>query len=163
MLRSPYFYSVCPLGSDLNKWVYSSSVLRAWSKMPGFRLFHIFAVAAFLLSTWLFQTAAQSTHSTTNGTCSTSSQPNPIAQQYPNAPTGTFNATLAIVPIPLTTAREIIPSQYAILEDAYRALIPGFPADMYPVLMQAGLDHAIQVASMGFDLPDFQVSTNTWK
>jgi hypothetical protein len=53
----------------------------------------------------------------------------------------------------------MIPSRYAILENAYRTLLPDFPADMYPVLMQAGLDHDIQLAAYNISVPDFQVST----
>lgn len=65
---------------------------------------------------------------------------------------------MAIVPIPLTTARKIVPSQHAILEGAYRALMPDFPADMYPVLVTAALDHDIQLAALSINVKDFQVS-----
>ncbi|KAF3771070.1 hypothetical protein M406DRAFT_320628 [Cryphonectria parasitica EP155] len=107
------------------------------------------AAATLLLSSLLVATAAQDA-------CTSSSQPNPIAQQYADSVTGTLNTTLAIVPIPLDTARKLIPAQYAILEDAYHDLLPSFPADMYPVLMQAGLDHDIQLAAISYSLPDFQ-------
>lgn len=119
--------------------------------MSGVRIFHLSLVATLLLSSFLWRIVAQDA-------CTTNSLPNPIARAYPNAPTGTFNATLAVVPIPLARARQLIPSQYAILEGAYRALLPDFPDGMYPVLMQAGLDHDIQVAALNFKLPDFQVS-----
>ncbi|KAJ0117014.1 hypothetical protein J7T55_003429 [Diaporthe amygdali] len=117
--------------------------------MPGIKVFHVTALATLLLSSVLLSIAAQDT-------CTTSSQPNPIAQQYPNDATGTLNTTLAIVPIPLSTARSIIPSQHAILEGAYRSLMPDFPADMYPVLVTAGLDHDIQLAALSINVQDFQ-------
>lgn len=121
-------------------------------KMSGITSSHFTSAMLLLLTSLLWRiTAAQ-------GGCTTSSAPNPIAQEYPDAPTGTLNGTLAIIPIPLATARQLIPAQYNILEGAYRALLPSFPDGMYPVLLQAVLDHDIQVASMNINVPDFQVS-----
>ncbi|KAH8772535.1 hypothetical protein F5883DRAFT_414427 [Diaporthe sp. PMI_573] len=117
--------------------------------MPGLKVFHVTALATLVLSSVLLSISAQDT-------CTTSSQPNPIAQQYPDAPTGTLNTTMAIVPIPLDTARRIIPPQHAILEGAYRALMPDFPADMYPAFVTAALDHDIQLAALGINVQDFQ-------
>jgi hypothetical protein len=88
-------------------------------------------------------------------TCQTLDQPNPIAAQYPNNATGVLNGTIAVLPISLDLARSLIPSQYRILEHAYRALLPDFPADMYPALVQAVHDHDVQ--AMGFKIPDFSV------
>lgn len=122
-----------------------------WSKMPGIKVFHVTALATLVLSSVLLSIAAQDT-------CTTTSQPNPIAQQYADTPTGTLNTTMAIVPIPLDTARRIVPAQHAILEDAYRALMPDFPEGMYPVLVTAGLDHDIQLAALSINVQDFQVS-----
>ncbi|KAJ4309850.1 hypothetical protein N0V84_011278 [Fusarium piperis] len=85
--------------------------------------------------------------------CKTQDQPNPIFNQYPGNVTGVLNTTLAIIPIPMAVARQIIPQQYAILEHAYRALIPDFPTNMYPVLVQAGQDHDIRFQNFG--IPDF--------
>lgn len=119
--------------------------------MSGVRVCQLTAVATLLVSSLFLNILAQDV-------CATNSQPNPIAQQYPDAPTGTLNATLAILPIPVDTARQLIPQQYAILEIAYRALLPDFPEGMYPVVMQAGLDHDIQVASYGINVTDFQVN-----
>lgn len=149
MFTSPYLLQICfPFfGSGFH----SRCTDALWSNMPGVRVFQLTTVATLLLSYFLLDVLAQDI-------CETSSQPNPIAQQYPDAPTGTFNATLAILPISLDTARQLIPPQYAILEGAYRALLPNFPEGMYPVLMQAGLDHDIQVASLDISVPDFQVS-----
>ena len=65
--------------------------------------------------------------------CVTESQPNPITAQYPNKTTGALNGTIAILPIDYALARSIIPSHYSILENAYRQLLPDFPAEMYPV------------------------------
>lgn len=120
--------------------------------MPGAKVSHVIALTTLLLSSLLLKSTSQDTFST-------ASQPNPIAQQYADTPTGTLNATLAIVPIPLATARKVIPSRFSILENAYRTLLPDFPADMYPVLMQAGLDHDIQLAAYNISVEDFQVST----
>lgn len=89
-----------------------------------------------------------------SSSCVTDSQPNPIKDIYPDEVTGLLNATLAIVQIPLKTARRIIP--YPILESAYRSLLPDFPKDMYPVLVQAGFDHGINY--QGMTIPDFTVS-----
>ncbi|KAK1962359.1 hypothetical protein LY78DRAFT_684102 [Colletotrichum sublineola] len=86
-------------------------------------------------------------------TCSTVDQPNPIFSQFPNNATGVLNVTMAIIPIPMTTARQLVPQQYAILENSFRALMPNFPAGMYPVIVQAGHDHDIKFQD--FSIPDF--------
>ncbi|KAK1995089.1 hypothetical protein LX36DRAFT_583136 [Colletotrichum falcatum] len=86
-------------------------------------------------------------------TCATVDQPNPIFSQYPNNATGVLNVTMAIIPIPMTTARQIVPQQYAILENSFRALMPNFPAGMYPVIVQAGHDHDIKFQD--FSIADF--------
>jgi len=91
-------------------------------------------------------------------TGTTLDQPNPIATTYPNNATGVLNATLVILPIPLATARRIIPSQWGILETAYRSLVPDFPQGMYPLFLQAGHDHDIQFAALDLSIPDFSVS-----
>lgn len=121
-----------------------------WSNMSAIRLFHLTAVTKLLWSSLLLRTQAQDV-------CNTSTKPNPVVLQYPDTPTGTFNATLAIVPVPLDTARQLIPPQYAILEEAYRTLLPNFPEGMYPVLLQAGLDHDIQLLTYGITVPTFHV------
>lgn len=144
-----HFYTRLPLLGDLDTWTHRNHA--SWLNMSGVKIFHYTALATLLLSSLLWKIVAQAA-------CNCSSQPNPIAQQFADTPTGTLNATLAIVPIPLATARQLIPSQYAILEGAYRALLPTFPEGMYPVLMQAGLDHDIQLAAINYKLPDFQVS-----
>lgn len=88
--------------------------------------------------------------------CQTNDQPNPIASLYPMNATGTLNGTVAVIPIPLKLARQLIPSQYGILEHAYRALHPLFPEGMYPAVLQALHDH--QVQAFGYAIPDFSVS-----
>ncbi|KAI9146782.1 hypothetical protein HJFPF1_13350 [Paramyrothecium foliicola] len=103
------------------------------------------SLAAMLMFSSL-QTAAQDV-------CISQDQPNPIFGQYPNNATGALNTTLAIIPIPIAIARQIIPPQYAILVNAYRALIPDFPVDMYPAMVQAGHDHDIRFQN--FSIPDF--------
>ncbi|CRK14762.1 hypothetical protein BN1723_010474 [Verticillium longisporum] len=125
-----------------------------WVARPGHTFFwqvSLVAIIAFL-SLHLRPTAA----ATADDTCVTHDQPNPIFQDYPNNATGVLNMTLAIIPIPLATARQIIPAQYAILESAYRSLLPSFPPDMYPVLLQAGHDHDIRFQE--FTIPDFSRS-----
>ncbi|TQN71569.1 hypothetical protein CSHISOI_03921 [Colletotrichum shisoi] len=108
-------------------------------------------IAAFmvLFGVQMQTAAAQGTPST----CVTADQPNPIFSQYPNNATGLLNVTMAIIPISMTTARQIIPQQYGILEGAFRALMPDFPAGMYPVIVQAGHDHDIRFQD--FQIPDF--------
>ncbi|KAF2494729.1 hypothetical protein BU16DRAFT_511291 [Lophium mytilinum] len=72
------------------------------------------------------------------------SQPNPLAKQYfDRRITGTINGTLAVLPIPLSLARSIIPSKYTILTSAIQAELPDFPLDKYPCLFQASYYHDI--------------------
>jgi hypothetical protein len=87
--------------------------------------------------------------------CQTMDQPNPIAALYPMNATGTLNGTISVIPISLQLARELIPSQYRILEHAYRAILPGFPKGMYPAVLQALHDHEVQ--AFGYQIPDFSV------
>ncbi|KAF2825466.1 hypothetical protein CC86DRAFT_43499 [Ophiobolus disseminans] len=88
-----------------------------------------------------------------SGVCQTHDQPNPIAALFPNNATGTLNGTVVIIPISLELARSIIPSQYRILEHAYRDLVPSFPEGMYPAVLQALHDHEVQ--AFGYKIPDF--------
>lgn len=85
--------------------------------------------------------------------CQTESSPNPIAAQYPKLTTGTINGTVAIIPIPLSYARSIVPAEYPILTAQYQALLPWFPKDMFPMMMQTELDH--DVGGSGIKIPDF--------
>ncbi|KAK7185826.1 hypothetical protein DPSP01_004269 [Paraphaeosphaeria sporulosa] len=85
--------------------------------------------------------------------CTTVDQPNPIASIYPNNATGTLNGTVAVIPISLKLARQLIPPQYGILEHAYRALLPNFPQGMYPAIVQAVHDHEVQ--AFGYKIDDF--------
>jgi hypothetical protein len=87
--------------------------------------------------------------------CQTVDQPNPIASLYPMNATGTLNGTVAVIPISLKLARKLIPSQYGILEHAYRDLLPDFPEGMYPAIFQALHDHEVQ--AFGYQIPDFTV------
>lgn len=89
-------------------------------------------------------------------TCSSPSQPNPIAEQYPDYPTGVVNGTTAIVLIPYTTARSIVPKEYQILTKAYQELFPTIPMDMYPAVFEAVEDHDVKTLNIGV-LPDFRV------
>ncbi|KAL6709864.1 hypothetical protein ACN47E_000649 [Coniothyrium glycines] len=85
--------------------------------------------------------------------CRTADQPNPIASLYPANATGTLNGTIAVLPIPLTLARQLVPSKYRILEHAYQHLLPSFAKDMYPLFVQTLHDHEVQ--AFGFQIPDF--------
>ncbi|KAK8136087.1 hypothetical protein PG984_004027 [Apiospora sp. TS-2023a] len=91
-------------------------------------------------------------------TCITQSSPNPIAQQYPNLVSGTLNGTTLIVPIPLEQARVLIPKEYTILENAYRGLLPAFPADMYPLMVTVAYDHDLQLPAYNTTVGDFSRS-----
>ncbi|OJD29550.1 isoflavone reductase family protein [Diplodia corticola] len=86
-------------------------------------------------------------------TCSSESQPNPIPTAGGTNPSGTINGTLAVLPIPLSEAQRIVGDKYTIQTAAYRELLPSFPADMYPAIIQAVLDHDIQAS--GIRIPDF--------
>lgn len=87
--------------------------------------------------------------------CTSQSQPNPIASTYPDYVTGTINGTLAVLPIPLAQAQQIIGPEYRIMTTAYRSLLPDFPADMYPALLEAEQEHDVQDLAIG--IPDFSV------
>jgi hypothetical protein len=89
--------------------------------------------------------------------CTSQDAPNTIASQYPNAPTGVLNGTTVIIPIPLSLARTLIPSNLNILEHAYRALMPTFESGMYPLVLQGLHDHDIQLLAYNITVPDFLV------
>ncbi|KAH7364303.1 hypothetical protein BKA65DRAFT_490970 [Rhexocercosporidium sp. MPI-PUGE-AT-0058] len=91
------------------------------------------------------------------GPGSKESADNPIADVYPNGITGTFNSTIFVVPIPFKIARSIIPKQWGINRKAYCKLLPGFPADSYPLVIRSGVDHDIGVRAFNFRLDDFQL------
>ncbi|KIH87932.1 hypothetical protein SPBR_05116 [Sporothrix brasiliensis 5110] len=95
--------------------------------------------------------------------CTPLDQPNPIANDYPYNATGLLNVTLAVIPIPLSFARTLIPPQWPILVHVYQALFAAlgvseevFPPDHYPLMVQAGLDHDIQMAAYKLSISDFQ-------
>ena len=68
-------------------------------------------------------------------------QPNPIAGRK-NFITGTINETVIVLPIPMTTARSLIPSQYKILTKQISAWAPGL-AGQFPMILELGLFHDI--------------------
>ncbi|KAK8035602.1 hypothetical protein PG993_010597 [Apiospora rasikravindrae] len=86
------------------------------------------------------------------------SSPNPIAQQYPNLVSGTLNGTTLIVPIPLDQARGMIPKEYVILENAYRDLLPLFPAGFYPLMVTTAFDHDLKLPAYNVTVEDFSRS-----
>ena len=71
--------------------------------------------------------ASASTDTTNN------SQPNPIAQTFPNMTTGTINGSFVVLPLDYGVARAIVPSKYGILRQSIKAVLPFFPEDKYPV------------------------------
>ncbi|KAI1772955.1 hypothetical protein F4818DRAFT_443840 [Hypoxylon cercidicola] len=87
--------------------------------------------------------------------CQSLDSPNQHSQLYPDVVTGNLNGTTLIVPIPLETARGIIPHEYEIAEQAYRELLPSFPDGMYPMMAQIVHDHDIRVVSLNASLADF--------
>lgn len=92
------------------------------------------------------------------GECVTQDSPNPLAENYPNFVSGNLNGTTLIVPISLETARQVIPAGYAILEHAYRELLPSsFPEGAYPMMAVGVHDHDIQFPAYGTHPADFSV------
>jgi hypothetical protein len=118
-------------------------------------LLHVSAVALLVLFPFLLNHGESA--ATSRG-CASHDHHNTLAELFPNNATGVLNATLAIIPIPLETARRLIPPQYGILERAYRALLPDFPEGMYPVMVQAAHDHDVQFRAYGITIDDFSVS-----
>ncbi|KAI1135645.1 hypothetical protein F5Y05DRAFT_421304 [Hypoxylon sp. FL0543] len=88
-------------------------------------------------------------------TCISQDAPNGHAQQYPEFVSGNLNGTTLIVPIPLEAARQVIPQEYVIVEEAYRELLPSFPAGMYPMMAQIVHDHDLQLPAYNTSLADF--------
>lgn len=85
---------------------------------------------------------------------------NPIAELYPTTVTGNLNGTTLIIPIPLASARELLPQEYGILEDAYRSLLPSFPEGMYPLMVTAKHDHDVQLFAYNLSIADFTVCSS---
>jgi hypothetical protein len=153
MLRSP-LSSTLPAEARNRSSSWSSRA--SWPKMPApISLFHISIVVVLLACSALLHTSRSALHEAP--ICTSRDLANPIASIFPNNATGVLNATLLIVPIPLETARRLIPLQYGILEQAYRSVLPDFPEGMYPVLVQAAHDHDVQLKAFGITLDDFSV------
>ncbi|CAK7234721.1 hypothetical protein SCUCBS95973_009030 [Sporothrix curviconia] len=128
------------------------------SSLPSLSSLHIFTVALLAIvvaASTLSYASFRLTHE-----CIPLDQSNPIAQVYPMNATGLLNATLAVLPIPLATARTIVPAKWPILVHVYEALFAAlavsFPAEHYPLFVQAGLDHDIQLAVYNMSIADFQ-------
>jgi hypothetical protein len=107
-------------------------------------------------STRVLASAVLLSLSSANEECISYSQPNHIALDYPGNVTGTVNATLAILPIPLSLARSIVPKEYEILTHQYRTFLPDLPQDLYPALLQTVRDHDIAFGDYR-GIPDFSV------
>ncbi|KAI0123275.1 hypothetical protein BJ170DRAFT_599242 [Xylariales sp. AK1849] len=116
---------------------------------PSTTLLHCSAMALVLLVSMLFSI------SSAQDACGSLDRPNPIAQQYPDLVTGNLNGTTLIIPISLATARDLIPQEYGILEEAYRSILPSFPQGMYPMMVSAKHDHDLQLAAYNLSIPDF--------
>lgn len=93
--------------------------------------------------------------STTQATlfCQPQSQPNPIAAQYPQLTTGTINGTVAIIPVPLSFARSVVPAKYPLLTAQLKSLLPWFPDDRFPMMLETELDY--DVRNSGISVPYF--------
>lgn len=159
-LNMPRFFSLAatahPRDHELRRAYWSFSRVSRMALQPS--LLHVSVVALLVFFSFLLshgETAA------VQGVCHTHDPSNPLAASFPNNSTGVLNATLAIIPIPLETARRLIPSQYRILEHAYRAVIPDFPKGMYPVLLQTAHDHDVQFRAYNITIDDFSVSFST--
>lgn len=135
---------------------WASSSQKRWSNIPlRLSFLHVSAVVVLVLVSLLLNHGESAP---TQGVCATHDHPNTLAELFPNNATGVLNATLAIIPIPLETARRLIPPQYGILERAYRDIVPNFPEGMYPLMMQAAHDHDVQFRAYGITVDDFSVS-----
>lgn len=117
--------------------------------------YFLFSFVSLLLLRYASSTYFAPAEQISMGVCTSVDQPNPIASIYPNNATGTLNGTVAVIPISLKLARQLIPPQYGILEHAYRALLPNFPKGMYPAIVQALHDHEVQ--AFGYKIEDFTV------
>ncbi|KAL1858937.1 hypothetical protein VTK73DRAFT_7733 [Phialemonium thermophilum] len=160
----PLFRRLHPSSPDVRSSRPSRQLL--WSQMAApFSFLNLSVLVAFVLLCAVLNSARPdglvtqglSVAARSGGCCTSQDLPNPLATVYPNNATGVLNATLMIVPISLSTARRLIPSEYGILEHAYRALMPGFPQGMYPVLVQAAHDHDIQLRALDIRIDDFSV------
>jgi len=145
------------LGEFGLRWV-SSSQKRLSTMALRLSLIHLSAVVPVVLVIVFSLLLKHGESAATRRNCATHDHHNTLADLFPNNATGVLNATLAIIPIPLATARRLIPAQYGILERAYRALLPNFPEGMYPVMLQAAHDHDVQLRAYGITIDDFSVS-----
>ncbi|KAI0849114.1 hypothetical protein F5Y00DRAFT_269748 [Daldinia vernicosa] len=118
--------------------------------MPYTALFHLFAL-------YITQVASSSQYTIplSHEVCVSQDSPNQHSQQYPTLVSGNLNGTTLIVPISLEIARQVIPNEYGILEEAYRTLLPSFPDGMYPMMAQIVHDHDLQLPAYNASLPDF--------
>ncbi|KAL8950914.1 MAG: hypothetical protein Q9222_003080 [Ikaeria aurantiellina] len=87
--------------------------------------------------------------------------PNPIATTYPGNVTGVINATTAVIIVPLSYARALLPIQFAnsILTHSYTRF--NIPPHKYPLVIDATIDHDIRFGSIGV-APDFSAFRTTF-
>lgn len=116
-----------------NSNVRQSSIIQPNSEFVILFCFVIMRVLNLYVSWLLCLVALAAPTSPSISSTTVDSSPNPIGTLYPTSVTGTINGTIAVVPIRYELARSIIPAQYGILKKAYTSLLPGFPADKYPV------------------------------
>jgi hypothetical protein len=88
--------------------------------------------------------------------CHSQTQPNPVTQAFPKDVTGVINGTTAIVPIPYSVAKSIVPSKFPILIAAYKQVFPALGDGQYPAVLEAVQDH--DVGQPPLKIPDFTVS-----
>jgi hypothetical protein len=115
---------------------------------------NVLQLALVAISTIVAATNAQSFNLPPVVDCGSVSQANDIAMRYPMNATGVLNGTLAMLPISMDLARSLIPAKYQILTNAIRDLLPGFPSDTYPALLQIMHDHDVRYGPMKMN--DFQ-------
>ncbi|KAG6986513.1 hypothetical protein G7Y79_00079g100310 [Physcia stellaris] len=103
-----------------------------------------------LLSLALFSTLSTAAIQTNCTTCA----PNPIASVYPNNVTGTFNATISVMVVPIDYARSLLPKRLAslILPHAYKRF--SIPETHYPLVVENAIEHDIRLQGANF-FPDF--------
>lgn len=77
--------------------------------------------------------------------CVPQTSANPIWKDHFTGVTGVINGTIAVLPIPYTLARSIVPQQYGILT-GYKALLEpaGWPEDTYPLVLETRIDHDVR-------------------
>lgn len=87
--------------------------------------------------------------------------PNPIASIYPNNVTGTINATISVLIVPIDYARSLLPSRLSplILTRAYTRF--SIPPSHYPLVIENSIDHDIRFQNLT-PVADFSALKSTF-